>query len=67
MSIFAVICFLLAISVLVAIGVIDIFKTWRQRKLEELRRESWCRSIQTIATYCFYKGLSEGFEIDRDI
>lgn len=67
MSIFAVICFLLSISVLVALGVIDIFKTWRQRKREERRRQQVIDNINVIGCYCFFSGISKGYEMYRSI
>lgn len=63
---FFVIAFVLFIVFASALVFIDIYKSWKRREREELRRESFIRSVQTIATYCFYKGLSEDFEMDRE-
>lgn len=51
---------------LCTLAFIDIIKTWKQRRRDELRRDSFIRSVQTISEYCYYKGLSEGFDMSSN-
>lgn len=48
------------------LALLDLKKQWQRHKRDELRRDSFIRSVQTISEYCYYKGLSEGFDMSSN-
>lgn len=64
LALFAVIAFLF---VFFTFMYIDLRKEWKRKKLEDLRREQFIDYVSVISAYCFYKGISSGYEMGRSI